>query len=64
MSNDTTRPDEIEPMVPILSCEHRTDGGARPSGRPGGRERPPRTDYATAYTRDAEEIEPMVPDIS
>lgn len=38
-----------------------SDGGGRPSDRP--LDRPPRTDYATAYTRDTQEIEPFVPDL-
>lgn len=38
-----------------------TDGGRRPPERP--LDRPPRTDHATGYTRDAEEIEPFVADL-
>ena len=37
-----------------------SDGG-RPAGRPF--DRPPRTDHATEYTRDEEEIEPFVADL-
>lgn len=38
-----------------------TDGGRRPPERPF--DRPPRTDHATEYTRDQEEIEPFVADL-
>lgn len=38
-----------------------SDGGRRSAARPF--DRPPRTDYASEYTRDAEEIEPFVADL-
>lgn len=57
------------PLVPIVSTVSdsasdaplASDGGRRPSARPF--DRPPRTDYATEYTRDEEEIEPFVADL-
>jgi hypothetical protein len=56
------------PIVPPVSTDSETDSGAplasdggRPSSRPF--DRPPRTDYATEYTRDEEEIEPLVADL-
>ena len=42
---------------PVLA----SDGGRRPTERP--LDRPPRTDHATPYTRDIEEIAPFVPDL-
>jgi hypothetical protein len=39
----------------------RTDGGPRTAVS--DFDRPPRTDYASEYTRDAEEIEPFVADL-
>jgi hypothetical protein len=61
---DTEDGSEIEPMVPLTPQDRtRTDGG-RPRSRRRPPERPIRTDYATAYTRDDEEIEPLVPDLS
>lgn len=61
------------PIVPNVSTDSRTepaaesgtalafDGGPRPPERP--LDRPPRTDHTTAYGRDTEEIEPLVPDL-
>lgn len=62
---DPNRPDAIDPIVPDLSDGARADGGSptpprRPARLP---ERPPRTDYASPYTRDEEELEPLVPDL-
>lgn len=58
------RPDAIEPMVPDLSDNARPDGGRRQVRRPAKLpERPPRTDHASPYTRDEQEIEPLVPDL-
>jgi hypothetical protein len=57
-----TRPtDEIEPMVPRLPREYRTDGGSRRLRADPRRERPPATDYTEPEDRHREEIEPMVP---
>ena len=51
------------PLVPYINEPEpiSTDGGRRPPERP--LDRPPRTDHTTAYTRDAEEIEPFVADL-
>lgn len=58
------------PIVPYVTettdsesadSETATDGGYRPAES--GFERPPRTDYASEYTRDEEEIEPLVADL-
>lgn len=64
-ANDPRRTDDIEPIVPDLSPGARPDGGpARRSSRPARPpERPPRTDYASPYTRDEEELLPLVPDL-
>lgn len=65
-----TSPDstDIEPMVPIMPTERtRPDGGepqrprrSRPSR---SRDRPADTSYASEYTRDDEEIDPLVEDL-
>lgn len=56
--------DSIAPIVPDLSGGARADGGAGTPPRPDRpTERPPRTDYASPYTRDEEEVEPLVPDL-
>lgn len=61
---DPRRTDAIEPIVPDLSGGARADGGTTPPRRPDRLpERPPRTDYASPYTRDEEELEPLVPDL-
>lgn len=58
----TRTTDEIEPMVPLLQREYRTDGGSRrPPTERARPERPPTTDYAEPGDRHREEIEPMVP---
>ena len=67
-------PDTIDaPIVPHLSTDAESESGADPGpslASDGGRrpptrtfDRPPRTDYATEYTRDREEIEPLVADL-
>lgn len=62
-----TDENEIEPMVPDMSTAVRADGGdPAPRLEPRTRrepDRPPRTDYATPYTRDQEEVAPLVPDL-
>ena len=54
VSTDSDR--DAEPGDPLAS-----DGGRRSPARPF--DRPPKTDYASEYTRDAEEIEPLVADL-
>jgi hypothetical protein len=58
-----TRPtDDIDPMVPIMpGTDICTDGGRSPTER--APERPLDTTYSTEYSRDTEEIAPMVPDL-
>lgn len=65
-------PDTIDaPIVPYVSTDAESETGASDSlASDGGRhpsvrtfDRPPRTDYATEYTRDEEEIEPFVADL-
>lgn len=63
MRNNTT-PDA--PLVPPIDTDAteptaRTDGGRDPPEN--AFDRPPRTDYASEYTRDEEEIEPFVADL-
>ena len=66
-SPDTTETADA-PLVPHVT-DAATDADTTTVASDGGRpatetfDRPPRTDYATDYTRDEEEIEPFVPDL-
>lgn len=64
-NTDRRHTDAIDPIVPDLSAGPRTDGGTNPRPAPHAprRERPPQTNYASPYTRDEEELVPLVPDL-
>lgn len=60
------------PLVPHITTDADADAESESTAMPlsdGGRrsgrafDRPPETDYAAAYTRDEEEIEPFVSDL-